>query len=491
MLTIEHISGGYTNKEDVVKDINLNINKGEIFGILGPNGSGKSTLLKILHAALPSSSGRVLLGDKDIMDYSSKQLAKKMAVLPQHAETAFSYSVRQVVELGRYPYQKGWLGLTTSADEEVIHQAMQETNVLHFAEKPVSQLSGGEKQRVMLARALAQEPDILLLDEPTNHLDVSFQMSLLDTLKSWTREKGLTVVAVLHDLNMASMYCHRVLLMDKGKEKALGPPAKVMEGNLLEEVYETAITRKEHPDVPSPLLSLTPSKEERSMNVLTNIEKKTTEEIIHLTVPFPFKTCSSAVIGSGIGWASHFVNRHVPYDYYCDNTEEEFRQFLQQRGIDDADTVGMMTAAVLKDAAFRRFSTEDADLLILVTAGTSNAVDAARAHTHQSVKETAGTINMWVFIDGTLPDAAFVQALMTATEAKAKSLADFGILDERTKTIATGTSTDSIVVAASQQGRTHEYGGTVTPLGRQIGRGVYEAVTESLSSYFRRKETMA
>ncbi len=490
MLQLKDVSGGY-GETWVVKNISFHIRQGEIFSIVGPNGSGKSTLLKFIYGALPYDQGEIYVDGRPLHEYSQKELAKKVAVLPQHSTSAFSYTVRQIVSLGRYPHQKGWFHQETVEDEKIIEEAMKDTGVYEFQDQTMDALSGGEKQRVLLARALTQEPLILLLDEPTNHLDISYQISLLNTLKKWTKTKKLTVLAVLHDLNMAAMYSDRVLLLKDGEKKALDKPAYVMNKPLLEEVYRTELFRKEHPIVPTPLITLVPSmSSSHSSSPIDALQVTTGEDYVHIRSPFYWKTLSSAVIGAGFGWHRHFINRHVDKHYNADDPASEYRTYLKKLQIDIADTAGMMTAAQLDGGKMERRVDEDGAVLVYATAGTGNAVDASLAYEKTSLPVTIGTINIWIFIQGSLTEAAFAQVLMTATEAKAKAMMDKGVVDPDTKTIATGTSTDSVLVAASGDDPTYEYGGTISPLGKKVAKAVYDAVSETLTNdEIRQKET--
>ncbi|MDQ0299491.1 iron complex transport system ATP-binding protein [Salibacterium salarium] len=467
MLNVEHVSGGYDSIL-AVEDVSFQVEPGETLGIIGPNGSGKSTLLKMIYGGIKLDSGNISIHQKPLHSFSQKKLAKKIAVLPQHMEETFSYTVRDVVELGRYPHQQGWFSRHTMEDEKIMENAMKETNVHSFANHSLDSLSGGEKQRVFLARALTQEPEILLLDEPTNHLDISFQLSLLDTLKQWTKSKNLTVIAVLHDLNMAGLYSDRLLLLENGKQKALDKPGYVLEKEQLENVYKASLQREEHASVPRPLISLEPAYSNLSeMNLsLDQLTVNETEKLVCIESPFYWKTFSSAVIGAGFGWHRYFVNRHVEKNYHVDDVRAEFEYYLQKEKYDVADTAAMMTAAVLYDGSFVRVHGYP-DIFVYVTAGISNAVDASLANQKETTLNQNGTINGWIFIDGTLTEAAYAQVMMTATEAKSKALFDKNIFDKETGTMATGTSTDSLLVAASQTGPTFEYGGTISPLGKK------------------------
>jgi iron complex transport system ATP-binding protein len=480
MITIDNLTLGYGEKK-VIESVSFAVEKGEIFGIVGPNGSGKTTLLKAISGGQDVREGSIEINQRSLASYHSKELAQIMAVLPQQSETAFTYAVWDVVALGRYPYQKGWLQGLTAEDKDIIHKALIQTGTEAFKDKPLQALSGGERQRVLLARALAQEPEILLLDEPTNHLDVSYQMSLMNSLKQWSRDRNLTVIAVLHDLNMASLYCDRVLLLDEGQTIALNEPRHVMKTDHLTHVYKTPLECGEHPSVPSPLITFVP--EQNQENNLSPIDQLTidrNEKWIKVTSPTRWKALSSAVLGAGFSWHNTFVNRHVHKDYQCDDVEEEFKHFLEAHHVSGTDVLGMMTAAMLEDGVILRSNEKDMNLLVMVTAGTSNAVDAARAHKHPSFVQQIGTINTWVFIEGKLPESAYVQALMTVTEAKAKAMHDEKIIDASTQTIATGTSTDSVMIAATQEGTEFPYAGTITPIGKIVAKLVYDATREAI-----------
>jgi ABC-type cobalamin/Fe3+-siderophores transport system ATPase subunit len=215
-ISLENVSFRYDENTPLINAINLSIERFEMVGIIGPNGSGKSTLLKLMNRSLSLQQGDIWINGKHIHDFSPKEFARKVAVLPQHMELSFSYTVKETVSFGRYAHQKGMFPKWTSRDEQVVQQAMQQTQVDHFAQVPVVQLSGGERQRVFLARALAQEAELLLLDEPTNHLDISHQIQLLAYLRSLVDQQKLTVVSVFHDVNLALMFCDQLIMMKEG-----------------------------------------------------------------------------------------------------------------------------------------------------------------------------------------------------------------------------------------------------------------------------------
>jgi iron complex transport system ATP-binding protein len=487
ILRVENVTGGYEDR-DVIRDVSFEVKKGEIFGILGPNGSGKSTLLKMISGVLPIKKGNIYFDGKALHLYRTKELAQKMAVLSQvHAQT-FSYSVKETVSVGRYPYQKGFFSSWSEQDEQAVVHSMIQTGVHHFSTKSVQTLSGGELQRVYLSQALAQEPKLLLLDEPTNHLDLSYQKELLDFIKIKAHEQGLTVISIFHDLNLASLYCDRLMLIQNGKIHALAIPSEVIREETIKSVYQVSIKTHPHPEIPRPQMIILPSQSEKEKQSRPFIKKEMLQvdrEAIVLQSAYPLKTMSSAVVGAGFGWFTTFVNRHVSKDYDYRDSKSEMEKYLLSKGYTPSETVAMMTAANLTDGVFEEIEMEDFSVVIAVTAGVGNAVDISNCEEHDFVLE-CGTINIWVFVNGTLPDEAFIQGIMTATEAKVKALQTMNVLDPVTKTIATGTSTDSMLIAATQQGTCLPYAGPITPLGKAIGMGVYRCVVKAVERYIKR-----
>jgi iron complex transport system ATP-binding protein len=491
MLQLENVSYSY-GREVVLKDITFSVHKGELFGILGPNGSGKTTLLKLLSRELSPQAGTISLKGKTLSVYNQKEFARIVAVLPQTVELSFGYTVKETTELGRYAYQSSLFPKWTDEDEKAVMEALRQVDLWEKRDKGVDSLSGGERQRTYLARALAQEPEVLLLDEPTNHMDIAHQMKLLDALKSWTKEKKLTVIVIFHDINLASLYCDRVLLLQNGEMIGVNKPRNLIEETTLLQVFQTPVKRQEHPVVPKPLITFLPSMETNSENDKDIRDKVTivsNDERMTVTAVEPLKVFSSALVGAGFQWATHFVNRHVPKTYRCDHAYDEMKQYLRMNGFDIPRTIGMMTAVYLEDAAYMHLRDECSSILAVVTAGVGNAVDASKAWEREMVVRGPGTINIMVFIDGHLSEAAYAQAMMTATEAKVKALYDEEIIDPESGTMATGTSTDCIAIAATQKGHYFEYAGTITSLGKLIGRSVYEATRQAIQKYkLRRRE---
>lgn len=237
-LAFESVSFGYGRRQ-VVCDVTLRIHTGEMVGLLGPNGAGKSTLLRLGAGMLRPQAGVVRLQSIDIQRLARRDVARRLAVAPQDFSVQFAYTVRQIVELGRTPHHD-MLAVLRRQDAQAIEVAMVAAGVEHLAHRVFNDLSGGERQRVLIALTLAQEASILLLDEPTAHLDIRFQIEVLELLRRLNVERKLTVVAALHDLNLAARYFPRLVLFREAVI-ADGPPAQVLDAALLSKVYETPV----------------------------------------------------------------------------------------------------------------------------------------------------------------------------------------------------------------------------------------------------------
>ncbi len=258
MLRVKNLTCGY---EDgfFLKDITFSVNDGELMGIIGPNGSGKSTLLRAISRVLKPLKGEILFKGERIDRMGFKELAQKVAVVSQSAEEiTFNFTVKDYVLLGRIPYRKRFQILETKTDERVVANTMSLTDITHLSERNVGELSGGERQRAIIARALAQEPELLLLDEPTVHLDIGHQIEILDLVKRLQKERNLTIVIVLHDLNLASLYCDRLLLLKEGKIYSIGTTEQILTYSIIEEVYETPVVVEKNPVSSKPLICLVP-----------------------------------------------------------------------------------------------------------------------------------------------------------------------------------------------------------------------------------------
>jgi iron complex transport system ATP-binding protein len=235
MLEIKNLYTGY-GAVDIVHDISLKAEKGKVLTIVGPNGCGKTTLLKAVARLLPYR-GTIILEDRELREFSRKNLAKKIALMGQSAQIYFPYSVYDTVALGRYPYSEGFLKSLSKDDEEIIKHILEQLELTEVKDRMITELSGGQLQRVYLARTLAQNPDLILLDEPTNHLDLKHQVELLEYLSNWAKENNKAVAAVLHDLNLARRFGDTAALMYNGKLISSGEPESVLNGETLKNIY--------------------------------------------------------------------------------------------------------------------------------------------------------------------------------------------------------------------------------------------------------------
>ena len=236
----------YYGSIKVLESVDLSADSGDFIGVIGPNGSGKSTLLRSISRILRPKVGTVLLNHTDVYALSSKEVAKKLAVVSQDNVINFAFTALDIVLMGRTPHQ-GRFELEGERDISIARKAMELTNTWHLSERPITELSGGERQRVIIARALAQEPRILLLDEPTSNLDINHQIEILDIIKRLTRTEGLIVISVFHDLNLASRYCDLLALLDHGKVTSVGPPEMVLTAENIKKTYHTDVLVKRHP----------------------------------------------------------------------------------------------------------------------------------------------------------------------------------------------------------------------------------------------------
>jgi iron complex transport system ATP-binding protein len=254
MIRVSNISFRYV-EEWVLKNISFDVKKGEFLGIIGPNGSGKTTLLKSLNRTLTIGKGDVFINGTNIKDTNRRELARIVGMVPQETSLVFPFTVLEVVLMGRAPYL-GRLSFEGEKDYAIARDAMEMTDTLSFATRSINELSGGERQRVLIARALAQQPQIILLDESTAYLDIKHQIAFFDLIKTLNREEGLTVVAVTHDVNLASIFCDRVMLLSKGAVHCIGTPGDIITEPNIKEVYEADVLVDTNPQTGLPRVTL-------------------------------------------------------------------------------------------------------------------------------------------------------------------------------------------------------------------------------------------
>ncbi|MEW6522309.1 MAG: ABC transporter ATP-binding protein [Bacillota bacterium] len=250
MLTVDRITCSYRNFV-AVREVSFHVPAGAILGIAGPNGSGKTTVLRAASRVLRPRVGRVLVDGRDIYSLSHREVARTMAVVSQNGQVDVELTVEELVLMGRYPHLEGMRG-EQATDFEAARRAMEVTSTDRLAGRLVTTLSGGERQRVQLARALAQEPRLLMLDEPTAYLDIGYQVEIMDLIARLNASTGLTVVMVMHDLNLAARFCHHLVMLKDGRVRASGTPAEVLGPGLLQEVYGIQVLVQPHPLYPCP-----------------------------------------------------------------------------------------------------------------------------------------------------------------------------------------------------------------------------------------------
>ncbi len=252
MLKIEHLNVSY-NSCHVLHDVSLDVHSGEIDALIGPNGAGKSTLVRAVSGVIPVESGHIRTNGDNFAVLPSMRRAKYLAVVPQAVSLPPAFTVWETVLMGRTPYL-GFLGQFSSFDEEIARRSLERVHALELADRRAGELSGGEAQRVLLARALCQSTPILLLDEPTAHLDLQYQVSLLDLVRELAHRDKLAVLIALHDLNLAARYADRVALMVAGQIRAIGTPQQVITSELISQAYSWPVQVVKHPFLDAPLV---------------------------------------------------------------------------------------------------------------------------------------------------------------------------------------------------------------------------------------------
>jgi iron complex transport system ATP-binding protein len=244
-LEINNVRFSYTDTV-TIEDITFSVQKGEFIGIIGPNGCGKSTILKNIYRALAPDSGSMMLDGESIALMRYRETALKLAVVGQENDVPFDFLVEEIVAMGRSPHKK-LFDPDTVEDARIVRHALEHLGMADMAKRSYRNLSGGEKQRVLIARVIAQESDFLVLDEPTNHLDVSYQLQIFDFVKRRSSEVGVTALAAIHDLNMAALYCDRLYMMKEGRIVLSGTPEEVLTPEVIFSIYGVRCDTAVHP----------------------------------------------------------------------------------------------------------------------------------------------------------------------------------------------------------------------------------------------------
>lgn len=252
VLDVQNLRAGYRGAP-IIEDLSFGVESGEIFGVLGPNGSGKTTLLKVISKALRPRGGRILLNGNDLSGMTQLALSRAVAVVPQVTHVEFNFTAREIAAMGRNPHQKR-MAFDDAEDERIVRESMEATETWHLRDRPFRVLSGGESQRVLVARCLAQRCALMLLDEPTAHLDIKYQAEIFNLLRGLRDKRGITIVVSTHDLNMAAMVCDRVLLMRRGSRAALGAPREVITPDAVREVFDAPVRVNTDPDTGAPFV---------------------------------------------------------------------------------------------------------------------------------------------------------------------------------------------------------------------------------------------
>ncbi len=261
ILEVKNLSAGYQNGF-VVKDVSFSLDKGQFVTILGRNGSGKSTLIKALQNLLKNVSGHVTVNNENIFSLNPQKIAKHISYVPQISTLSFEFNVQEVILMGRYIHQ-GKLGGVSAEDTRIIEEVMDLTELTHLKKKRIAHLSGGEQQRVFIARAFVQDTPLLFLDEPSSHLDISFQVDIYRILKRLQSERGKTILATEHNINLAIPYSQRVIFLKEGRIHSQGPPQKLITQSNIKEVFHAEVDIRENIHSKLPEISLIPEKKDQ------------------------------------------------------------------------------------------------------------------------------------------------------------------------------------------------------------------------------------
>lgn len=254
MLKAKEIIKSYGGQQ-ILDQVSLVLDTGERMGVIGPNGSGKTTLVRLLSGEEQPDQGTIHFLGRPLSTFTRRELAQQIAVLPQGGLPPLPFTVQDIVMMGRYPHQKRWLP-PTEEDRRIVSEVLEELQLTMYKDRSLDQLSGGERQRVAMAKVMAQKPKLLILDEPTTYLDIGYQVAILDIIQLWQQKQALSVLIVLHDLNLAAQYCDRLIIMKQGKVIQNGSPEEVLQPAILKDVYGIEPLLMQHPTAKVPQVLL-------------------------------------------------------------------------------------------------------------------------------------------------------------------------------------------------------------------------------------------
>lgn len=314
MLRFEHVTLGY-GERDVIKDFSCSIEEGEFVSLIGPNGSGKSTLIHAITGMLPCKSGEIYIKGRNIKSMTSRERAQITAVVPQNFQVNFAFKAKEIVAMGRHPFLKR-MQSETEEDYRIIDEALAETGTLHLRERKVTQLSGGERQRIIISSALAQQPQLLIVDEPTNHLDIQYNLEVMQLMRRLNKEKGITIFAVLHDINMASRFSDRIIVLNNGEKIEDGKARDIIKEDILKPVYKIDLVVRDNP--------LTDAAEIVALRSNKTAKRMTNGKKMHII-------CGG---GSGGYWLEHFHNKGWEVSCGVLNVNDSDYELSRSLGID-------------------------------------------------------------------------------------------------------------------------------------------------------------
>lgn len=314
MLRFEHVTLSY-GERDVIKDFSCSIEEGEFVSLIGPNGSGKSTLIHAITSMLACKSGNIYIKGKNNEDMTAKERAQIAAVVPQNFQANFAFKAKEIVAMGRHPFLKR-MQSESEEDYRIIDEALAETGTLHLRERKVTQLSGGERQRIIISSALAQQPQLLIVDEPTNHLDIQYNLEVMQLMRRLNKEKGITIFAVLHDINMASRFSDRIIVLNNGEKIEDGKARDIIKEDILKPVYKIDLVVREN--------QLTDAAEIVALRSNKTAKRMTNGKKIHIV-------CGG---GSGGYWLEHFHNKGWDVSSGVLNVNDSDYELCRSLGID-------------------------------------------------------------------------------------------------------------------------------------------------------------